>query len=102
MLTIDLAFLSFVLGSVIPIAVAFLAKLKASSALKATLNALLALVAGLASAAQVTDGVISKTGAIAVFYAWVASQAAHYGLLKPIKLTGSEGVIQQKLRGGIG
>lgn len=102
MIELDLQFLAFLAGTVIPVAVALVTARVASSRIKGALNALLALVAGLVVTAQQADGVISKTGAVVVFYTWVASVATHYGLLKPTGLTGSNGLIQRNIPQGVG
>lgn len=82
--------LEYAAGTLVPIAVAILAKSTASPALKAILNAVLATLTGLLIASTKLDGNIDLYGwADAVGRTLVTSWAAYYGFLKPTKITGS-------------
>lgn len=98
--TIDVATISFVAGTLIPILVALVTRQSASPGIKAAVNLLLSIVAGALSAV-----VASATGEVATLEvgsfvtsigtAWITSIATHYGLLKPTGVTGTAGVVQR-------
>lgn len=100
--TVDLALLAFVGGTLVPALVALVARRRAHPAVKGGLNFVLALAAGLVAAAQAADGVVSKEGAVAVLFSVVTAQAMHLGLLKPFGITGANGAIAKAVPGGIG
>lgn len=85
---------SLLVGVVLPALVALVTKQVASSGLKAWV--LLALSAVSAVAVQVVQsGAFNGTAAVNTFLiTFVTAVAAHYGLLKPAGLTGTDGVIQ--------
>lgn len=93
---VDVVALSFVVGVVIPMIVGLVTKARASSALKAILNALLSAVAGYAIVAIKADGAIDLYAAlIGIGMTWVTSVGTHTGLLKPAGVTGADGAIQR-------
>lgn len=83
MIKLDVAFLSVIAGTVIPLLVALVTKWNASSGVKAVLNAVLALAAGEGAMALEHGGLVTKAAALAVAYAWITSQSTHFGLWKP-------------------
>lgn len=98
--------LTLLVSFVLPALVALVTKRMASSGLKAvTLFGLSALLGFLS---ELLDALVTalpfELGA-AVFF-WLASfvlaVASHYGLLKPLKMTGSQGAIATAVPGGIG
>jgi hypothetical protein len=97
--TIDVATLSFLIGTIIPIAVALVTKQTASRGIKAAVNALLSIAAGVLSVyvSEAQGEIVSIDVAAfvtAVGAAWITSIATHYGLLKPTGITGGEGIVQ--------
>lgn len=98
--TIDVATLSFLIGTIIPIAVALVTKQTARRGVKAAVNALLSIVAGVLSVyVSEAQGEIASVDAAAfvtaVGAAWITSIATHYGLLKPTGITGGAGAVQR-------
>lgn len=89
MLTLDLATWAFIGGTVVPILVGLLTKLRAPSWLKGLVNLVLSAAAGLIATAQVSDGVLTKTAIVAAFLSLVASVGTYYGVLKPVGVTGA-------------
>ena len=105
--SVDVATLSFVSGTIIPVLVALVTRQTASPGLKASINFLLSIVAGFLSAfvAEAQGEIVSIDVASfvsAVAMAWITSVATHYGLLKPVGVTGTTGAIQTAIPGGIG
>lgn len=91
---------------VLPMLVALVTKQDAHSGIKAVALLFLSSVAGVLSAAldasnsgQAFDWGHAVVGALIAF-AWAV--LAHLGVLKPIAVTGSQGVIQVKIPGGVG
>lgn len=98
--------LTLLVSVVLPALVALVTRRMASSGLKATVLALLAAVLGFGSELldALTQGGVFDVGA--GVYAWVTAfviaVAAHYGLLKPTGVTGSQGAIASAIPGGLG
>ena len=93
MVEVDLQLIAVLAGTVIPLLVGLVTKLRASSTVKAWANALL-------SALSATSAVIIETGAlywrdvILTFgTTWVTSIATYYGLWKP---TETSKVVQER------
>lgn len=81
---INSEWLTLASGTLVPLVVAFIAKLNASSGLKSLLNALLSAVAGALSTALAAGGSIQwQLYLVNIGLAWVASIATYYGLWKP-------------------
>lgn len=98
--------LTLVVSVVLPALVALVTNRMASPGLKAvTLAGLAALVGFLSELLHALVTALSFDVGTALL-TWVTSfiiaVAAHYGLLKPTGLTGSQGVLARKLPGGIG
>lgn len=81
----DTALLAFVSGSLMPLAVALVTQVSASSPLKATLNLILSLAAGVVSAfvSAGADGLTTYQIGAAAIGAYLASQVAYGGFWKP-------------------
>ncbi len=94
-ITFNLPLLAFLSATVIPILVGLLAKARASGGVKAILSLVLSAVAGLLAVAIDGGGLLTQETATAWFYAFVAAQAGHFGLLKPMKITGAGGAVPQ-------
>lgn len=104
-LQLDVTWLSLLATVLLPMLTAVVTARLAHPGLKAGVLALLALVTTFVNELLSTGGAGSfDTGS------WLATAAGvflgavglHYGLLKPIQLTGSQGVIAAKLEGGVG
>lgn len=92
------------IAPLLPIVVALVTKASAPEALKAGVLAFLALVTALVAPAVQNGASITLDGAFLGRFvvALVIAIAAHYGLGKPLGITGSQGVVAQKVPGGIG
>ena len=93
--------LTVVIGAVLPALTAIVTARDAPAGRKAVLLAVLSAVTGFAVAWQ-QDPHDWKTGAVGAFWAFIAAVGAHFGLLKPIDVTGSGGLIARKVPGGVG
>ena len=81
---VDVAFLALVSGSFIPLFTALATKLDASSKVKATVNLILSITAGVVAAFVAGDGTLSTFGIIqAGISAYLASGVTYSNLWKP-------------------
>lgn len=101
MIEVDVVALSFVVGTLIPILVGIVTKSRASSAVKATANALLSAIAGYIVVAIKADGAIDLYSALlGIGMTWVSSVGTYFGFLKP---AGVSGAVQDATAGvGVG
>lgn len=83
MLTVDVAFLTILVGTALPILVGIVTKASASSKLKSTLLALFSAIGGVAVIAIEQDGLIEKDTLIAAAVTFVTAAATYYGFWKP-------------------
>lgn len=96
MIHVDVAALTFLVGTLIPVLVALVTKARASSRTKAVANALLSALSGALVVAIAQEGRIDVGHvAIGVAVTWFSSVSSHFGLLKPTGVTGAEGSVQQ-------
>lgn len=95
--------LTFIIGVVLPAIVALVTKRFADSAVKAGVLVFLSVLGGIAAQVQAAGGEfdLAET-AVAVLMTFVTAVAVHFGLLKPINVTGENGVIARAVPGGIG
>jgi len=99
MIQVDVAALTFVAGTLIPVLVALVTKAHASAGVKAVVNALLSAIAGVATVAVAQEGRLDIGHVlVAIGVTWFTSVTTHFGLLKPICVTGADGAIQQSTR----
>lgn len=99
MIEVDVAALTFVVGTLIPVLVALVTKAHASPGVKAVITALLSAVAGAASLAIAGEGKIDVAHvAVSIGVAWFTAITTHFGLLKPVGVTGAEGAVAQSTR----
>lgn len=99
-ITIDAYWLNFALGVVLPAAVALVTKANASSALKAWL--LVGLSTLTAVLTQFAGGFTLSEFVTAFAVTFITAICAHYGLLKPTHVTGSDGAVANAVPGGLG
>lgn len=103
MVTIDQYWLAFVIAVALPAVTALITKQAASGQVKSLV--LLALTIVTATAVQIANSGgtfdLAET-AKTTLVAFVVAVCSHFGLLKPLGATGSEGVIQKSLPGGVG
>ncbi|TFV90377.1 hypothetical protein [Blastococcus sp. CT_GayMR16] len=98
--------LTFAVSAVLPALVALITKRMAAPALKAVTLLFLAALTGLLS--ELLDALVTAlpfdfgTAAANWLMAFIVAVAAHYGLLKPLKMTGSQGAIATAVPGGLG
>lgn len=98
----NLLLANLVIAVVLPNAVALVTAKVASSATKSILLLILAAIAGVVSQVVAASGTFHwKVAAISFAQIFIASVAAHYGLLKPTGVTGSDGIIQTSLPAGL-
>lgn len=94
MLIIDVAILSIVVGTIIPILVGIITTKLESSKTKGLLLLTLSAVSGLATTAIAGNGIFTKESVIAAAVAYVTGVASYYGVYKP---TGVSDYAQEKL-----
>jgi hypothetical protein len=93
---------NLVIGTVLPLIVALVTAKVASQRVKAVVLLTLSLVsAGIVEA--LSDGSFAWSEVFAQFIVvWPTAILTHYGFLKPVGISGTEGVIQNTVPGGIG
>ena len=90
MIHIDTTIVNFVLGTIIPVITALVVKDVASPGVKATVNAVLAVIAGALTVTLQAGGLLNwQSLVISVVMTVGASVAAYFGILKPIGVTGA-------------
>ena len=104
---ISLSFLLYTLISVVlPIVVAFVTKQEALGKFKAyvllTLSALTGLLTEAFTALEAGNEFDWKIATVGALYSLVVASATHAGYLKPLGITGSDGIVQKKVTGGLG
>ena len=88
MIEVDLAVLTLLAGTIVPVLVGLVTKMNASSTFKAVANAALSAVAGVLAAALATGGTIDvDTALMGALTTWIASIATYYGLWKPTEIS---------------
>lgn len=103
LVTIPDLWLVFIIGTVLPAVTALVTARFASSAVKALVLVLLSVVAGALVQIQASGGTFDLVDTlVSVFMTFVTASAAHYALLKPIAVTGSNGAIARAVPGGVG
>lgn len=81
---VDVTVLNFIVGALVPLLVAVLSKVNASSGLKAVLNLGLSILAGVASTLLLTDGETTFLGiATSAITVYLASGVTYQNLWKP-------------------
>lgn len=93
MVEVDVAYLSILAGTVLPILVGLVTRKVTHSGVKATVLALLSAATGLVSTAIEGGGLVTKESLIAAAVAWVTAVASYFGFWKP---TGAAGRVQDK------
>jgi len=103
---VDLNWLDLLLSLALPMLVALVTARVAHPAIKALTLAFLAALASVLQALVAVDGVFSSVDwsntasqAVAIFLVGVG---LHFGRLSPLKVTGSDGVIQGAVPAGLG
>lgn len=103
MVNIDLNWLNVIGSVVLPTLVALVTKRIASAGLKSLVLALLSVVSGLVQELVLANGVFEwRSFAANAFTQFVLAVVVHYGLMKPLGVTGSSGAIAQAVPGGVG
>lgn len=101
--TIDEFWLAFLIGTVLPAVTAFVTQRFATGAVKSLTLLALSLISGGAASLVATDGDFElKAAIIGFFVTFVTGVASHFGLLKPVGLTGTDGAIARSVPGGLG
>jgi len=100
---VDTYWLNLVLSVVIPGLVALVTKRVAPSWVKSVMLILLVAIASVIQTIVQAGGEFDvKTTLLNFVITFVMAVAAHFGFLKPTMVTGSEGVIQKAVPGGVG
>jgi hypothetical protein len=95
--TLDQYWLTMIIAVVLPALVALVTKQIASANVKAVLLLLLSAIAGTATSVQANGGTFDlKDAAVATILTFVIAVGSHFGILKPLSITGTEGAIQRK------
>lgn len=95
--------LTLVSGVVLPMIVAFVTHRLADGAVKTLTLVLFSVIAGAVAEIVQNDGRFELWSTIGnIVLAFGTAVIAHFGLLKPTNVTGTNGVIQIKVPGGIG
>lgn len=95
--------LTFVVATVLPALVALVTSKLSSSAFKGLALAALSAAAGVVTSLQLSGGVFEwQTALTSFFITFVTATAVHYGLLKPVGVTGSNGAVANSVPGGLG
>lgn len=90
-------------GVVLPMVVAFVAKRSAPPSVKAAILLFLATVSGVATEVAAEGGEFALLPTVVnIGVTFAIAVLTHFGLLKPLRVTGSDGVIMTKVPGGIG
>lgn len=103
LITIDDYWLTFLISVILPTLVAVVTAKVANSGIKAIVLIVLNILTGWLTSLGATHGQFElKAAAIGFFVSFVTAVSAHYGFLKPAGITGSQGVIQTAVPGGVG
>lgn len=89
---LDAQAVALLAGIIIPLVVGLLAKMNASSGLKAILNAFLSALAGALVTVTQVDSATLRDFITAILSTWVVSVATYYGVWKPTGVAGTVAV----------
>jgi len=98
----DLILVNLAVGVVLPLLVQLLAKAKAPASVKSLISLLLSGAAGVLTPLLTLDSIHWIPVGISIGQIFVVTIASHFGLLKPLNLTGSNGAIANAVPGGVG
>lgn len=102
-ITISAAVAVFLVGTVIPMLTAVVAKRYTSSKFKDAVTIALSVVSGVLTPYVLTGGSFDFwTTVVAALFTYTTAVGVHYRILKPKGVTGTDGVIAQALPGGVG
>lgn len=100
--TIDEMWLTFVVSVLLPMVTALITKRWAHNYIAPIILLLLSVVSGWLTSLYATNGTFDlKTAGISVFMSFVTAVGFHFGLLKPVGITGTDGAILKAIPGGI-
>lgn len=103
MVTLDMYWLNAVISIFLPIIVALVTKQTASGTWKSLTLLALSIVTATLTQIQASGGTFDLVEtAKATLLSFVVAVATHFGLLKPMSVTGTDGAVQSKVTGGIG
>lgn len=101
--SIPVPWLNFAIGVLLPAVVALVTHRFADGTVKALVLLFLSALTGVGTQIAANNGDFDVApAAMAVLTAFGSAVLAHYGLLKPAGVTGSEGVIARAVPGGLG
>lgn len=98
----NILLINFALGVILPNVTALVTARLAGSSLKGFVLLVLSAISGVLTQILTQDGDFHwRPALISIGWTFVFSVGAHYGLLKPIGATGTNGAIQTKFSGGV-
>jgi hypothetical protein len=101
--TLSTVYVALAVGTVLPNLTALITARMATSAYKTLVLAVLAVAAGAGQQVLNAHGTfVPKTLALWAAGTFMVSVVTHYGLLKPLGVTGSSGTLARTLPGGLG
>lgn len=96
-------YLTFLVATVLPILVGFVKARFAASWIGSLLLLFFSVVSGWLTSLNATGGEFEpKVAIVSIVMSFVTAVGAHYGLLKPMQVTGDNGVVLKAIPGGIG
>jgi uncharacterized membrane protein len=103
MVEVDVNWLNIAGSVVLPILTGLVTKRLASSGLKALVLVILSVISGLIQQLVLADGRFETEDFLtSAFVQFLMAVGIHYGLTKPLGVTGTNGVVQQSVPGGVG
>lgn len=101
--TIDEYWLTFLVSTILPMAVALVTQRLASGTVKSLTLVVLSLLTGWLTSLYATDGTFElKAAVVGFFVSFVTAVGSHFGLLAPAGITGKNGAIAVSAPAGIG
>jgi sterol desaturase/sphingolipid hydroxylase (fatty acid hydroxylase superfamily) len=96
-LTINDYWLTLLVSTILPIIVALVTKQQAKPAVKAFVLLLHSAISGWLTSLYATGGTFDpKSALLAIILGFVTATATHFGLLRPTKITGTDGAVASK------
>jgi ABC-type antimicrobial peptide transport system permease subunit len=100
---VDPTVLAVLVGAVLPMVTALVTHKLADSSVKALVLVLLSIVAGWLTELQKNGGSFQLWPTVVnILITFATAVVTHFGLLQPLHVTGSDGMIQKVVPGGIG
>ena len=101
-MTIDLLLANAVVGILLPLLVQLLSKATAAAWVKSVISMALSAVAAVLIPLLTLPDIDWRIAALSFVQVFVLAVTSHFGILKPVGVTGSEGMIAVAVPGGLG